>query len=49
MQRWVKEIFADNAILGFSLSNGQVASNGNVNTVNINADKIILDFFYILQ
>ena len=49
MQRWVKEIFADNAILGFSPSNDQVASSSNGNTVNINTDKIELYFFYVLQ
>ena len=43
----VKEIFADNTIIGFSPHNYQVVFSSNANTVSINMGEIILNFFTI--
>ena len=43
----VKEIFADNTIVGFSHHNCQIVFISNANTVSINVDEIILNFFRI--
>ena len=41
MQRWVKEIFADNNIIGYFSHRCPEASSSKANTININVDKII--------
>ena len=44
MQRWVREIFADNIMMDVSLK-CWAASTSKANTINIKMEKIILDFF----